>query len=155
MPKQKAGPADVQEALTEIGRAWESGDPAGYASLFTPDADYTAFDGTRMVGRSEIEEGHRALFAGIMRGSRMTFETPSIRHVRDDVAVVAVRGGIIMRWQKNRTSPSPKRLSSLSFLFVRQDDGTWLATLFHNTRYRPWNKTVLGRLVTRFGSNSQ
>jgi uncharacterized protein (TIGR02246 family) len=153
MPKQEAGPASVQDALLAIRQAWERGAAADYAALFTPDADYTAFDGTRMAGRREIEDGHRPLFAGIMRGSMMTSEPANIRYVRDDVAVATVRGGIIMRWQKGRTSPSPKRVSALTYVFVR-DNGRWLATAFHNTRYRPWKRTPMGRLVTSMASRS-
>lgn len=153
MVNQLTEPSSVQDALLAIRQAWERGDVARYASLFTPDADYTAFDGTRMAGRQAIEDGHRALFAGIMRGSAMTSETPSIRYVRDDVAVVTSRGGIIMRWQKGRTSPSPKRVSALTYVFVR-DDGRWLATAFHNTRYRPWDRSLLGRVMAWLASRS-
>lgn len=141
----------VEHALEQVAHAWAAGDSTTYANQFTEDADYTAFDGTRMAGREAIDAGHRALFAGTMRGSTMTFETPNIRYLRDDVAIVTVRGGIIMRWQNGRTSPSPKRVSALTFVLVRDED-TWLVSAFQNTRYRPWDKTLLGRLMSRAGS---
>ncbi|EHR50289.1 hypothetical protein SacmaDRAFT_2033 [Saccharomonospora marina XMU15] len=137
----------VRQALSRIADAWAAGDADGYARQFSQDADYTAFDGTRMAGRQAIADGHRALFRGIMKGSRMTMEQPSIRFVTDDVAVVCALGGIVMRWQGDRTRPSAKRRSSVTFVFLREGDD-WLATAFQNTRYRPFANTLPGKLAT-------
>jgi uncharacterized protein (TIGR02246 family) len=137
---------DTAHVLSEVAAAWGAGDSDRYASWFTEDADYTAFDGTRMAGRRAIADGHRALFAGIMRGSRMTMPAPAVRRVTPDVAVACAVGGIIMRWQRGRTAPSAKRLSAVTFVLVRRDD-RWLVTAFQNTRYRPWSRTLAGRLI--------
>lgn len=142
------GLPDPETTLLGIRKAWEAGDAAGYADQFTADADYTAFDGTLMAGRQAIEEGHRALFEGIMRGSRMTFQRPQVRYLSDDIAVVTVRGGIIMRWQRRRSAPSPKRVSALTYVMQRAED-RWLVTAFQNTRYRPWDRSIMGRMMTR------
>jgi uncharacterized protein (TIGR02246 family) len=137
----------VHNAVSRVADAWADGDPDQYAALFTEDADYTAFDGTRMAGRQAIADGHRTLFAGIMKNSRMTMESSSIRFPAPDVAVVCLLGGIVMSWQRNRTTPSGKRRSAVTFVLVRRDEG-WLVTAFQNTRYRPFTKTLLGRLMT-------
>jgi uncharacterized protein (TIGR02246 family) len=144
--------AAIHETLARVADAWHEGHPDRYAALFTEDADYTAFDGTRMAGRQAIADGHRDLFAGIMRGSRMTMRPPSIRFVAPDVAVVCALGGIIMRWQRSRTEPSAKRLSAVTFVVVRRGQ-TWSVTAFQNTRYRPWSRTLVGRLMTRTESD--
>jgi uncharacterized protein (TIGR02246 family) len=88
------------------------------------------------------------LFAGIMRNSRMTMRPLSIRFLTPDVAIACALGGIIMSWQRGRTEPSAKRLSAVTFVLVRQD-GTWSVAAFQNTRYRPWSRTVMGRIMTR------
>ena len=139
--------AAVRAALADLAAAWSAGDPDRYAALFTEDADYTAFDGTRMAGRREIADGHRVLFAGIMRNSRMTMPEPSIRFVTPDVAVACALGGIIMSWQRGRTEPSTKRLSAVTFVLASQG-GAWPVAAFQNTRYRPWSRTFVGRLMT-------
>ena len=139
---------DVRTTLSRLAGAWGEGDPDRYAALFAEDADYTAFDGTRMVGRQAIADGHRALFAGIMRDSRMTMRPPDIRFVAPDVAVACALGGIIMSWQRRRTRPSAKRLSAVTFVLVRLGD-EWPVTAFQNTRFRPWSRTLMGRLMTR------
>jgi uncharacterized protein (TIGR02246 family) len=139
---------DVRHALARVADAWAAGDPDRYAALFTDDADYTAFDGTRMSGRQSIADGHRALFAGIMRNSRMTMPAPDIRLLTPDVAVACALGGIIMSWQRRRTRPSAKRLSSVTYVLIRREDG-WQVSAFQNTRYRPFSRTLFGRLMTR------
>jgi uncharacterized protein (TIGR02246 family) len=144
---------EIRHTLSSVADAWAAGDPDRYAALFTDDADYTAFDGNRMTGRQSIADGHRALFAGIMRNSRMTMPAPDIRLLAPDVAVACALGGIIMSWQRRRTRPSAKRLSSVTYVLVRQD-GTWQVTAFQNTRYRPWSRTLFGRLTTRGAATS-
>jgi uncharacterized protein (TIGR02246 family) len=148
MSETVTGDAGVRAALSRVADAWSAGDPDRYAALFTEDADYTAFDGTRMAGRQAIADGHRALFAGIMRRSRMTIRPPDIRLLTPDVAVACTVGGIIMSWQRGRAHPSAKRLSAVTFVLVRHD-GDWPVTAFQNTRYRPWSRTLAGRLMTR------
>jgi uncharacterized protein (TIGR02246 family) len=49
-----AAEAAVRSTLSRVAAAWGDGDPDRYAALFTEDADYTAFDGTRMAGRQAI-----------------------------------------------------------------------------------------------------
>jgi uncharacterized protein (TIGR02246 family) len=145
MSETVAGDAGVRATLSRVADAWSAGDPDRYAALFADDADYTAFDGTRMAGRRAIADGHRALFAGIMRRSRMTMRPADIRFITPDVAVACTVGGIIMSWQRGRTRPSAKRLSAVTFVLVR-DGGDWPVTAFQNTRYRPWSRTLAGRL---------
>ena len=57
-----------RRAILELGQAlqdaWNRGDAAGYASLFTDDADFVAWNGSRGRGRQAIEDAHRRLFDG-------------------------------------------------------------------------------------------
>jgi uncharacterized protein (TIGR02246 family) len=73
-------PTSVEDALTRLAATWNDGDATAYADLFTPDATYVVFDGTVVRGRAAIEDGHRALFAGPLRGFRM--EPPAAAPVR-------------------------------------------------------------------------
>ncbi|MEV0130979.1 SgcJ/EcaC family oxidoreductase [Dactylosporangium sp. NPDC050688] len=138
----------VLATLTDLEGCWQAGDADGYARLHTAEATYVAFDGTVLTGREEIAAGHRPLFAGIMRGSRLAVIERTIRFTDPETAIVVQRAGIIMRWQKGRKIPSRKRLSTNTTV-LRHDGDRWLVAAFQNTRYHPWAKTLMGRLMTR------
>jgi uncharacterized protein (TIGR02246 family) len=133
-------------ALSRLAQAWHAGDPDEYAAQFTDDADYVAYDGTRMVGRSAIADGHRDLFAGFMRGSVMTHADVVVNSIAPDVALVCATGGIVMRGRPEGAAPHQRRLSSVTYLLVRSA-GRWRIAHFQNTRYRPWDKTLVGRII--------
>ncbi|MEU8664737.1 SgcJ/EcaC family oxidoreductase [Actinoplanes philippinensis] len=139
---------DVLDVLAALEARWRDGDADAYAALHAPDATYVAFDGTVMTGQKEIADGHRALFAGIMKGSRLAVVERATRFLADDTVLVVQRAGIIMRWQKGRTTPSAKRLSTNTTV-LRRDESGWTVTAFQNTRFHPWAKTPMGRLMTR------
>lgn len=141
--------AGILDTLATLETCWRAGDADAYAALHSPDATYVAFDGTVMTGRDEIAAGHRSLFAGIMKGSRLAVLERTVRCTTPDTAVVVQRAGIIMRWQGNRTTPSRKRLSTTTTV-LRRDGTAWTVAGFQNTRFRPWAKTLAGRLMTRF-----
>ena len=149
--------ASVRVVLARLYEAWSAGDAKAYAALFTPDADYTAFDGTLMKGRDEIVAGHEPLFRGIMRGSRLVEQSSAVRFLTPECALITSRGGIVMSWQGRRAEPSRKRVSAQTLVAVRHDDH-WLLAAFQNTRYRPWARTLMGRAMTalsrRQSSNS-
>jgi uncharacterized protein (TIGR02246 family) len=140
--------AGVLGTLTELEASWRAGDAGAYAALHADDATYVAFDGTVMAGRAEIAAGHRPLFDGIMKGSRLAVVERAVRFPDPATAIVVQRAGIIMRWQKGRTVPSRKRLSTNTTV-LRQDGDVWVVAAFQNTRYHPWAKTIMGRLMTR------
>lgn len=138
----------VLEVMDELEQAWAAGDADRFGELHTGTCSYVAFDGTVMHGPQGVADGHRALFAGIMRGSRLVAEHRQVRFLTPDAAVVVQRAGIVMSWQRGRTTPSRKRLSTSTTLLVRAG-GPWRVAAFQNTRYRPWAKTLVGRLMTR------
>jgi uncharacterized protein (TIGR02246 family) len=138
----------VLDVLAALESCWRDGDADAYAALHAADATYVAFDGTVMTGQKEIADGHRALFAGIMKGSRLAVLERATHFPAPDTAIVVQRAGIIMRWQKDRATPSAKRLSTNTTM-LRRDGSAWTVTAFQNTRYRPWAKTPMGRLVSR------
>jgi uncharacterized protein (TIGR02246 family) len=124
--------ADVRAVLDRLTRAWNDGDAAAYGRLFTEDADYVTFFGLNMPGRAQIESGHRALFEGPLKGSKLTgLGAPAkVRFVRPDVAVVVVGGGSSVA---GADITDEGRESTVSFVLVRED-GEWLITAFQNTR---------------------
>jgi uncharacterized protein (TIGR02246 family) len=132
--------APVDAVLAALASAWDAGDAAAYAYLFTPDATYVAFDGTVLRGRTAIEDAHRRLFDGPLKGSRLSGMTPQppppVRFLRPDVAHLVASGAVTPDGQP---VPGADRASVPSYVFVRTAEG-WRIAAFHNTRVqeRSW-----------------
>ena len=144
-----------RRAIFELGKdlqdAWNRGDAPGYASLFTEDADFVAWNGSYGRGRQAIEDGHRPLFDGPLAGSRMTLvdddaeSAPpgSLRFVRPDVAIMVISGVVALAHQ-SATGPDHESVQT----FVLTENGNrWLVAAFHNTRRPP--RPAPGRSLPR------
>ncbi|WP_340685453.1 SgcJ/EcaC family oxidoreductase [Amycolatopsis coloradensis] len=123
--------AEVLAVLGKLADAWNDGDAAAYASLFTEDADYVTFFGMNMPGRAMIESAHRSLFEGPLKGSKLVAggREPKVRFIRPDVAIVVSGGGSSLSDDK----PEPGRESTLTYVLVEEPDG-WRVASFQNTR---------------------
>lgn len=123
--------ADLQgvcDTLAETAAAWGRGDADAYGETFTENGTYTTFVGTHYVGRRDITEGHRALFDGFVKGSKLTDSYLGIRFFGGDVAIVTTRGD---RYEGDR----PQELSKTqTYTMVKERDGEWKIAAFHNTQ---------------------
>jgi uncharacterized protein (TIGR02246 family) len=100
-----------RRAIHQLGQAlqdaWNRGDAAAYASLFTDDASFVAWNGSYGCGRQAIEDAHRRLFDGPLAGSRMALAgydaepagPESLRFVRPDVAIMVTSGAVTLAGQ--------------------------------------------------------
>ena len=131
-----------RRAIRQLGQAlqdaWNRGDAAGYASLFTDDADFVAWNGMHGRGRRAIEDGHRPLFEGPLAGSRMALDgggaepapPPRVRFVRPDVAIMVTSGSVTLA---DRSAPGQDHQSVQTFALIKSGS-RWQVTAFHNTR---------------------
>lgn len=131
-----------RRAIFELGKAlqgaWNRGDAAAYASLFTDDADFVAWNGSHGRGRQAIEDGHRRLFDGPLTGSRMVLvdddaesaPPESLRFVRPDVAIMVISGVVTLAGQ---SPTSPDHESVQTFVLIANGN-RWRVAAFHNTR---------------------
>ncbi|HEU4532678.1 MAG TPA: SgcJ/EcaC family oxidoreductase [Polyangiaceae bacterium] len=109
------------------------GDAEGYASRFSEASEYVAFDGSIHRGRRANADLHRALFDGVLFGTRIVGEVESVRFVTPDVAVAHAVGGVVWPW--HRTVPARRR--SRQTLVVARTPAGLTITAFHNTRVAP------------------
>jgi uncharacterized protein (TIGR02246 family) len=122
--------------MARLAAAWNAGDAAAYAAEFTPDATYVVFDGHVLRGRGEIEDSHRWLFDGPLRGSTMAFANgtgpaPEVRLISPGVAHVLAGGGGVR--PAGVETVTADRQSVVSLLLV-EDGGGWQVAAFQNTR---------------------
>jgi uncharacterized protein (TIGR02246 family) len=131
-----------RRAILELGQAlqdaWNRGDAAGYASLFTGDADFVAWNGSYGRGRQAIERAHRQLFDGPLAGSRMVLvdddaqsaPPDSLRFLRPDVAIMVISGVVTLDGQ---SASGPDHESVQTFVLSKNGAG-WRVAAFQNTR---------------------
>lgn len=129
-------------AILKLGQAlqgaWNRGDAAGYASLFTDDADFVAWNGSYGRGRQAIADAHRPLFEGPLAGSRMvlvgdgTQSAPpeSLRFVRADVAIMVISGAVT---RAGEAATGASHQSVQTFVLTKNAD-CWRVAAFQNTR---------------------
>ncbi|MFI6519844.1 SgcJ/EcaC family oxidoreductase [Spirillospora sp. NPDC050679] len=115
------------KAMTD---AWARGDADAYGALYTEDATYTSFVGSHYQGRRDLTEGHRALFKGFLKGTKLADSFLGVRFHGPGVAIVTSRG--------DTYGGKPKKPSELSkiqtYTLIRQADGQWRIASFHNTK---------------------
>ncbi len=133
-----ADEAAVRHLFQQLMDAWAAGDAHAYASLFTADSDYIAFDGVNQKGRAAIEAGHKPLFDHFLKGSKLTGGLVSLTQLAPNVIIAHAEGSIL---DAGRRSPDPERLSNQTLIAVKEE-GHWRFRAFHNTRVRPINGGV-------------
>lgn len=135
--------AAVRERFAAHRLAW--GDADAYGRSFTEDADYLTFYGGRLAGREGVVEGHRGLFEGVLKGSRLWAEITDLEFLAPDVALLHARGAVL---KGRRTRPGRRALSVQTYVLTRESEGSdWLIRAFQNTRYRPRTEALSAALA--------
>lgn len=139
--------ADEQAILTLIDRqirGWATGDPEAYASVFTVDADYVTFLGSRHQGRDAIAASYAPLFRTLLKGSSLRTQITRLRYLTSDVALIQARAAVTT--QAHRWSRRADRINTS--VAVRTEDG-WLLAASQNTTHRVFPEKLLNGLALR------
>jgi uncharacterized protein (TIGR02246 family) len=131
--------AAIYAVITALLDAWARHDADAYAALFTEDATYITFVGTRYQGRREIAESHRALWANFLKGTRLADQILDVRFYEPDTTVVTSRGDTYK-------GQRPKKLMKVqTYILVRESDGHWRIAAFQNTKRKPLFEAIMFR----------
>ncbi|MGB3486008.1 MAG: SgcJ/EcaC family oxidoreductase [Mycobacterium sp.] len=138
---------DEQAILALIDRqitGWDTADSDAYASVFTPDADYVTFLGSRHKGRAAIAASYTPLFKKLLHGKRLRTQISQLRYLAPDVALIQAHAAITKqsRWWNRRGG----RINTS--IAVRTNDG-WRLAASQNTTHRRSAEKILGMLVSR------
>jgi uncharacterized protein (TIGR02246 family) len=123
----------VRGLYQQFTDAWDQGDGAALAAVFTDDGDLVGFDGTHLHGRSVIEKFQQNLFDKYLKGTRLTGAVTDVRFLDSSTALVHAIGGTI---KKNKMKPTRARDSIQTLVATRASDG-WRLAAFQNTRLHP------------------
>ncbi|MBN8735532.1 MAG: SgcJ/EcaC family oxidoreductase [Xanthomonadales bacterium] len=119
---QSVDEAAIRVLMQRLRDAWAQGDGEAYAACFAEDSDYITYNGMHLHGRKENAQLHRALFRGVLKGSRIEPDTTEIYLLSDTIALVHTA---------NR-----RKKSLQTFVLVKGAAG-WLIRSFQNTRSQP------------------
>ena len=107
--------------------AWASNSAEDYAALFTADAQYIIASGAVENGRSEIEAGHREIFATWAKGTTLAGEILSIRSLAPDVRLITATGSV-----RVDEKAADDEVTIYTLLAIRADGG-WQFVAYQNT----------------------
>jgi uncharacterized protein (TIGR02246 family) len=123
---------EIKQLFQDLKEAWNQGDAELYASYFSNDCDYVAFDGQHLKGRQENAEMHHKLFKGFLKGSKLTGEIKSIRFLTPQIVIYHSIGGVQLKFQKQ----APQNGLSINSNVVIVENGIWRISSFQNTRIK-------------------
>ncbi|GAB6898811.1 SgcJ/EcaC family oxidoreductase [Kineosporia succinea] len=121
----------LSEIPARMCEAWGRGDAEGFTADFADDAEFIAFDGTRLSGRPAIVAFHQPLFDTVLKGTRLVDNDVVLaRIVEPGLAYVHNRLRVIM---DGETEPLPTR-DSMQLFVVQWRDGRWQVVVSQNSR---------------------
>lgn len=139
-------PRSDEEAIRKLIECqrigWNAGDPEAYASVFTLDADYVTFLGSRYEGRAAIAASYAPLFKKLLRGSRLNIHISQLRFLTPDVALVQSDAAVT---KGSRQTRGNTRINTT--IAVRTGDG-WQLAASQNTSHRRIAEKLLGKLFS-------
>lgn len=117
----------VRQIFEQLTTAWNEGDSAQYAWLFTPDCDYVTQDGIYLKGKKSIAHYHQQLFSGARKSVQLINEVEHIRFLSPDLALVFCT---ITRFSWQHDAPVTKQ-TACNAIAVQQD-GVWKIEALHH-----------------------
>ncbi|MFI9405899.1 SgcJ/EcaC family oxidoreductase [Nocardia sp. NPDC052316] len=127
---QRTDEAAIRDLFARQAQAWQDGDAAAFAALFTEDADYVTWFGTHAKGRQQIHESHIPVLTKYLKNTRLDGEITSLRFLTPDVALIHAEGAVLKgKRRRNR------RNTKVQTTVVVRTDGDWQIAAFQNTKY--------------------
>jgi uncharacterized protein (TIGR02246 family) len=120
----------VRDVMARLCEAWERGDGAAYAALFSDDAQYVTAPGERLHGRKSIAQSHQQIFDTIFKDTKLGRRYPNmLRAITPDVVLVESAGSVLFPGE-TESKITPNGLMTL--VLARQADA-WRIVSFQNT----------------------
>jgi len=119
---------ELRALVTHLDTPWNRYDSKSFASLFADDADFIHILGAHFTGRESIENGHRAIWDTIYKGSHNTMELHKVRPLLDDVAVVFTQATLEFFQAGEKVV-----IKSRPTLIAQRKNGKWEIAAFQNT----------------------
>jgi uncharacterized protein (TIGR02246 family) len=130
MKPESTDETKLKEMHERMIEAWNRGSAAGFAAPFAPDADFIAFEGSQLKGRSQIQQFHQMLFDTSLKNTRLEGGVHFVRFLRPDFAVVHAWATTTLPGQTNASSSR----DSLQLFIATKHGGYWQFDAMQNSR---------------------
>ena len=135
MAQMQRGSASDEAAIKELAKAhagaWNSGDAAKAAAVFTDDAIFVNVRGIVSTGRAAIEKSIAADLSGELKGSTFAITTDTIQFIRPDLALINgttnITGG----------ATPPEGLKGHHLAVATKQGGAWKVAAVHAAAMPP------------------
>jgi uncharacterized protein (TIGR02246 family) len=118
----------VTGLYTELIQSWNKQDGRAMASTFADDGEMIGFDGSQIVGRSEIAKELEGIFADHETASFVA-KVKAVRTLAPDIALLSAAAGMV---QPGESDLNPD-VNTHHRLLAQETDGEWKIVLFQNT----------------------
>jgi uncharacterized protein (TIGR02246 family) len=119
---------EVRELYRQMLDGWNKRSAGAFAAPIAEDGDLIGFDGSQLIGRSEIVSMLQRIFADHPTAPYVS-KVKSVRFLSPEVAVLRAIVGMIPPAQPD-LDPN---LNALQTLIASKRDGQWRIVLFQNT----------------------
>ena len=119
---------NLRDIVKGLEAAWNRGDSLAWADFFAEDADFIHILGGYFNGRTTIEQGHRAIFDSIYKGSTNKFTVNKLRFLTSDVGIV-----FLMAELKVAREGLPPVVHARPTLVAKRTPEGWKIMAFQNT----------------------
>jgi len=130
MKPESTDETKIKEMHANMIEAWNRGSAAAFAAPFAPDADFIAFEGSQLRGRSQIAQFHQMLFDTSLKGTRLDGGVHFVRFLRPDFAVLHAWATTTLPGQTNASSSR----DSLQLFVATKHGGYWQFDAMQNSR---------------------
>jgi uncharacterized protein (TIGR02246 family) len=118
----------VSDLYRAILAGWNADDAEAFAAPFADDGRIVGFDGSEVVGRSNIAEQMGRIFADHATGSYVGI-VRGVEPLGDDAALLRAVSGVVPAGD-NDLNP---KLNAVQSLVARRRNGAWQVVLYQNT----------------------
>jgi len=136
MKPESTDETKLRQMHADMIAAWNRGSAAGFAAPFAPDADFIAFEGTQLKGRSQIAQFHQMLFETSLQNTTLEGGVHFVRFLRPDFAVLHAWSTSSL---PNERNASPSR-DSLQLFVATKHGGYWQFDALQNSRRLTWEQ---------------
>ena len=119
----------LMQIVARLEQAWNNSDSATWSEQFAEDADFIHVLGGFFHGKAAIEQGHRAIFDTIYKGSHNRYQLEKVRFAGRNVAVVFILANL--KWYLHGNEQHIQARPTL--VAEKSSAGEWKIVVFQNT----------------------